>query len=166
MASLVETLGIDRLSVTERLQLVQEIWDNIAPAVEQLPLTQADRDELDRRLAALEADPTNIIPWEEVEAGARAVAQMILPVANALAAYNRRRWRPGEMRAPIIVERAETAHENAGKFQLHLPGLLKVLAEHLYSTQKVGVRELLQNAHDSCVRRAVEYAEPGYRPRH
>ena len=52
-----------------------------------------------------------------------------------------------------------------GKFTLHLPGLLKVLAEHLYSSQRVGVRELLQNAHDSCVRRTVEQAEVGYRPR-
>jgi molecular chaperone HtpG len=52
-----------------------------------------------------------------------------------------------------------------GRFQLHLPGLLKVLAEHLYSTRRVGVRELIQNAHDSCVRRAVERAEPDYRPR-
>ena len=52
-----------------------------------------------------------------------------------------------------------------GRFQLHLPGLLKVLAEHLYSTQRVGVRELIQNAHDSCVRRALERSEPGYRPR-
>ena len=30
------------------------------------------------------------------------------------------------------------------EFDLHLPGLLKVLAEHLYSTQQVGLRELLQ----------------------
>jgi molecular chaperone HtpG len=52
-----------------------------------------------------------------------------------------------------------------GQFQLHLPGLLKVLAEHLYSSQRVGVRELLQNAHDSCVRRAAEQSEVGYRPR-
>ena len=52
-----------------------------------------------------------------------------------------------------------------GRFQLHLPGLLKVLAEHLYSTQRVGVRELIQNAHDSCVRRAVERPDPDYRPR-
>jgi molecular chaperone HtpG len=46
-----------------------------------------------------------------------------------------------------------------------MPGLLKVLAEHLYSTQRVGVRELIQNAHDSCVRRAVEQADSDYRPR-
>jgi molecular chaperone HtpG len=46
-----------------------------------------------------------------------------------------------------------------------LPGLLKVLAEHLYSTQRVGVRELIQNAHDSCVRRAIEQNEDSYQPR-
>ena len=51
------------------------------------------------------------------------------------------------------------------RFNLHLPGLLKVLAEHLYSSKKVGVRELIQNAHDSCVRRKIEAVEPRYRPR-
>ena len=55
--------------------------------------------------------------------------------------------------------------QSRGRFQLHLPGLLKVLAEHLYSSQRVGVRELIQNAHDSCVRRLVERPYPGYRPR-
>ncbi len=50
-------------------------------------------------------------------------------------------------------------------FKLHLPGLLKVLAEHLYSSRRVGVRELLQNAHDSCVRRALSGVDPDYRPR-
>jgi putative addiction module component (TIGR02574 family) len=66
------SLGIDRLSVAEQLQLVEEIWDNIAPSVEQQPLTQAQRDELDRRIAALEANPSNVIPWEDVEARALA----------------------------------------------------------------------------------------------
>jgi molecular chaperone HtpG len=51
------------------------------------------------------------------------------------------------------------------RFNLHLPGLLKVLAEHLYSTKKVAVRELIQNAHDSCVRRKIEGSDAGYRPR-
>ena len=51
------------------------------------------------------------------------------------------------------------------KFDLHLPGLLKVLAEHLYSSKKVGVRELIQNAHDSCVRRRSRPASRDYRPR-
>lgn len=51
------------------------------------------------------------------------------------------------------------------RFNLHLPGLLKVLAEHLYASKKVGVRELIQNAHDSCTRRLIEREEHGYRPR-
>jgi molecular chaperone HtpG len=51
------------------------------------------------------------------------------------------------------------------KFDLHLPGLLKVLAEHLYSSKKVGIRELLQNAHDSCVRRKLEGDDADYWPR-
>ncbi|MGF1582454.1 MAG: ATP-binding protein [Gemmataceae bacterium] len=51
------------------------------------------------------------------------------------------------------------------RFNLHLPGLLKVLAEHLYSTKKVAVRELLQNAHDSCIRRKLEEEDTYYEPR-
>src|SRR5215510_15070453 len=51
------------------------------------------------------------------------------------------------------------------RFNLHLPGLLKVLAEHLYTSKKVGIRELIQNAHDSCVRRKIEAGERHYRPR-
>jgi molecular chaperone HtpG len=51
------------------------------------------------------------------------------------------------------------------RFNLHLPGLLKVLAEHLYTSKKVGIRELIQNAHDSCIRRKIEANEAHYRPR-
>jgi putative addiction module component (TIGR02574 family) len=65
-------LGLDHLSVAERIQLVQEIWESIVPAVENTPLTQGQCAELDRRLAALQADPTQVIPWEEVEARALA----------------------------------------------------------------------------------------------
>ncbi len=32
--------------------------------------------------------------------------------------------------------------------EIHLPGLLKVLGEHLYSDPRVAIRELIQNAHD------------------
>ncbi len=65
-------LGIDRLSVEDRIALVQEIWDSIAADVEGTPLTEAQRTELDRRLAALEANPSNVVPWEVVEARATA----------------------------------------------------------------------------------------------
>ena len=49
-------------------------------------------------------------------------------------------------------------------FKLHLPGLLKVLAEHLYSSKQVAVRELIQNAHDGCRRRQSEAEEKDYEP--
>ena len=44
--------------------------------------------------------------------------------------------------------------------QVDLFGLMTVLGEHLYSTPFVALRELVQNAHDSCVRRRLEHSEP------
>jgi len=35
-------------------------------------LTEAQKQELDRRLAEMEADPDDVIPWEEVKAQAEA----------------------------------------------------------------------------------------------
>lgn len=54
------------LSVAERLQLVEDLWDSIATEPEALELTQAQKDELDRRMAEHRADPGSAIPWEEV----------------------------------------------------------------------------------------------------
>lgn len=62
----VQSLGIDRLSVPDRLRLMEEIWESI-PAQE-LPVPESHRQELDRRLAACDADPTGGSPWEEVKA--------------------------------------------------------------------------------------------------
>jgi putative addiction module component (TIGR02574 family) len=68
-------LGIDQMSIEDRLRLLQEIWDSITPTPEQVPLSEAQRNELERRLAAHAADPTNVIPWEEVKARALARAK-------------------------------------------------------------------------------------------
>lgn len=67
-----QSLGIDRLSVAERLALIGEIWDSIAADVGQAPLTEAQRLEVDRRLAAHRANPQAAVPWEQVEAEALA----------------------------------------------------------------------------------------------
>jgi molecular chaperone HtpG len=48
---------------------------------------------------------------------------------------------------------------------LHLPGLLTILGEHLYSDPTVALREALQNAHDSCERRRAETGDGAYQPR-
>jgi putative addiction module component (TIGR02574 family) len=54
-----------RLSVDERIQLAQDIWDSIAAVPEAISLTDAQRAELDRRLAAYEENPDEGIPWDE-----------------------------------------------------------------------------------------------------
>ena len=46
------------------------------------------------------------------------------------------------------------------KTRVDLDGLMQVLGDHLYSTPTVAVRELVQNAHDSCERRRIESGEP------
>jgi len=64
MSVSIKSLGIERLSVEERLVLVEELWDSIADAT---PLTDAQRAELDRRLADHEAHPDDVVSWEEVK---------------------------------------------------------------------------------------------------
>jgi putative addiction module component (TIGR02574 family) len=68
MSASLKSLGIDRLSVEERITLVEEIWDSIALDSATLPLTDAQRAELDRRLAEHEANPDDVVPWADVKA--------------------------------------------------------------------------------------------------
>jgi hypothetical protein len=49
------------------------------------------------------------------------------------------------------------------KTQVDLSGLMRVLSEALYSTPFVVIRELVQNCHDSCTRRRLEYGH-GFEP--
>ena len=59
---------IEQLTIAERVELVEEIWDSIAASPERLPLTDAQRQELDRRLALHEREPNRVTPWEDVRA--------------------------------------------------------------------------------------------------
>lgn len=54
------------LTVAERIQLVEEIWASIAADPESLPVTEAQKKELDRRLAEYQANPGAGHTWEEV----------------------------------------------------------------------------------------------------
>jgi putative addiction module component (TIGR02574 family) len=56
-----------KLSVAERIQLAEDLWDSI-PESADLPLTDAQKAELDRRLADLEQHPDAGEPWEVVRA--------------------------------------------------------------------------------------------------
>ena len=59
---------IERLSIAERIQLVEDIWDGIAESPASLSLTDAQREELDRRLDAHEKSPKEGISWMELKA--------------------------------------------------------------------------------------------------
>lgn len=60
------TIDIAKLSVAERLDLLEELWDSLSATPEAVPLTNAQRDELDRRLDELDREGPTGIPWEEV----------------------------------------------------------------------------------------------------
>jgi putative addiction module component (TIGR02574 family) len=59
---------IRQLSLDERVQLVEQIWESIAEDEKQFHLTDAQKAELDRRLAALQSDPSRGSSWDEVKA--------------------------------------------------------------------------------------------------
>lgn len=58
---------ITALSVEERIGLVQAIWDSIAADRGYPDLTEAQRQELDRRIADDEEHPNNVLTWEEIK---------------------------------------------------------------------------------------------------
>jgi len=59
-------LDIASLTPEERLDLLEELWDSLGAASEAIPLTEAQRAELDRRLDDLEREGPVGIPWDEV----------------------------------------------------------------------------------------------------
>ncbi|MDP1607009.1 MAG: addiction module protein, partial [Rhodocyclaceae bacterium] len=57
-----------QMSISERIQLVEDIWDSIAAesSAMTVELSQAQKTELHRRLAAHRVDPSTAVPWEQV----------------------------------------------------------------------------------------------------
>ncbi len=68
MLQTLQDLGIDRLSVDERIALAQAIWDSL-PVQPHPRLSAAKRDELSRRSAEDDAQPEDVLPWEQAKAG-------------------------------------------------------------------------------------------------
>jgi putative addiction module component (TIGR02574 family) len=55
------------LSVPRRLELVEELWNSIAAAPEELPVTCWQKAELARRKAEFLRNPESGVPWEEAK---------------------------------------------------------------------------------------------------
>ena len=59
-------IDIASLSPEERLQLLDALWESLSATPEVIPLTNAQREELDRRLDELDREGPTGIPWDEV----------------------------------------------------------------------------------------------------
>jgi len=62
----IEALGIDRLSVGERLELIEQIWNSLPDQVDPAEVPAWHLAELARRRAEAEARPGLGKPWREV----------------------------------------------------------------------------------------------------
>lgn len=58
---------LKKLSISERILIVEELWDSIAAEQEQIELTDKQREELDRRIADYNLSPDEGYSWSEVK---------------------------------------------------------------------------------------------------
>ena len=71
----IDLAELRKLSVAERIQLAEDLWDSIAQDVSQVPgPTEAQRQELRLRLQEHQADPSTAVPWEDVRAQLRSAS--------------------------------------------------------------------------------------------
>jgi putative addiction module component (TIGR02574 family) len=56
---------VSSLSPADRLELIGKVWDTLS--AEDIPLTEAERQLLDARLADMEAHPDDQSPWPQVK---------------------------------------------------------------------------------------------------
>ena len=64
--------SISDLSPSEKLRLVEDLWDDLAAAPEAVPVHDWHAQELARRKANLLKNPASELPWEEVKRKMRA----------------------------------------------------------------------------------------------
>jgi putative addiction module component (TIGR02574 family) len=58
---------ISQLSVAERIQLAEDLWDSILDKTDEIQLSKARQQELDRRLQQHQQDPNAGSTWETVK---------------------------------------------------------------------------------------------------
>ena len=65
-------LSVFDLSPAEKLQLVEDLWDDLAGTPEAVPVHEWQKQELARRKGNLQKHPASGLNWEEVKNRARA----------------------------------------------------------------------------------------------
>ena len=56
-----------KLPLSDRIKLVEDIWNSIADEPDPFPLTKGQERELDRRLALMKKNPKRALPWAEAK---------------------------------------------------------------------------------------------------
>jgi putative addiction module component (TIGR02574 family) len=64
-------IDVSSLSIDERLQLFDELWESLYATPGAIPLLDSQREELDRRIAAVDQEGPVGSSWEDVEARIR-----------------------------------------------------------------------------------------------
>lgn len=65
------TPSVFDLSPAEKLQLVEDLWDDLAATPESVPVHDWQVEELTRRKANLQKNPGAVLTWEQVKANVR-----------------------------------------------------------------------------------------------
>ena len=68
MNKILSSAELEAMSVTDRLQLMDDICASLDVERDRLPMPEWHKSELDRRISAHAADPSATRSWEEVEA--------------------------------------------------------------------------------------------------
>ena len=63
----VQEISFSHLSVPDRIALAQRIWDSVVEENPNIELSPGLRDELDKDYADYEANPDDVVGWEEVK---------------------------------------------------------------------------------------------------
>jgi putative addiction module component (TIGR02574 family) len=58
---------IKKLSVSEKILIVEDIWDSIALSGEELSVTPEQQEELDKRVHDYQSNPENGSSWDDVK---------------------------------------------------------------------------------------------------
>ena len=68
---MISTDSIFDLSSAEKLQLVEDLWDDLAATPSEVPVHDWQKEELERRKANLRSKPDSGVSWDDVKARIR-----------------------------------------------------------------------------------------------
>lgn len=61
-------MQVESWPVEDRLRLIEQIWDGLLGQEHEPGLSEAQKAEIDRRIAEDDAEPDDVLTWDEVKA--------------------------------------------------------------------------------------------------